>query len=108
MKFSAPDANPVSERWRNLLLAEHLVLRVLGVETDVYDFGSQRFIEIPRLDRVGQLGRIGVFSLWALDVEFVGNARAPWPVLVNNIVTEGHVHYDAVVGTAPVFRHLGC
>lgn len=100
VKFSAPDANPVSERWRDLLLAEHLALRVLGVETEVYDFGSQRFIEIPRFDRVGQLGRIGVFSLRALDAEFVGNARAPWPVLVNSLVTEGHVHPDAAVGTA--------
>lgn len=70
------------------------------METEVYDFGSQRFIEIPRFDRVGQLGRIGVFSLRALDAEFVGNTRAPWPVLVNSLVTEGHVHPDAAVGTA--------
>lgn len=100
VKFSAPDDNPVSERWRDLLLAEHLALRVLGVATEVYDFGSQRFLEIPRFDRVGQLGRIGVFSLRALDAEFVGNARAPWPVLVNSLVTEGHVHPDAATGTA--------
>lgn len=100
VKFSASDDNPVSERWRDLLLAEHLALRVLGVETEVYDFGSQRFLEIPRFDRVGQLGRIGVFSLRALDAEFVGNARAPWPVLVDRLVTEGHVHPDAAAGTA--------
>lgn len=100
VKFSAPDDNPVSERWRDLLLAEHLALRVLGVETEVYDFGRQRFLEIPRFDRVGQLGRIGVFSLRALDAEFVGNARAPWPVLVNSLVTQGHVHPDAAAGSA--------
>jgi len=100
VKFSAPDDNPVSERWRDLLLAEHLALRVLGVETEVYDFGGQRFLEIPRFDRIGQLGRIGVFSLRALDAEFVGNARAPWPVLVNRLVAEGHVHPDAATDTA--------
>ena len=100
VKFSASDDNPVSERWRDLLLAEHLALRVLGVETEVYDFGSQRFLEIPRFDRVGQLGRIGVFSLRALDAEFVGNARAPWPVLVNRLVKEGYVHPDAAARTA--------
>ncbi|MFS2221183.1 type II toxin-antitoxin system HipA family toxin YjjJ [Pantoea sp. B65] len=100
VKFSAPDDNPVSERWRDLLLAEHLALRVLGVETEVYDFGSQRFLEIPRFDRVGLLGRIGVFSLRALDAEFVGNASAPWPVLVNSLVKEGHVHPDAAAATA--------
>lgn len=100
VKFTAPDDNPVSERWRDLLLAEHLALRVLGVETEIFDFGSQRFLEIPRFDRVGQLGRIGVFSLRALDAEFVGNARAPWPVLVNSLVTAGHVHPYAAADTA--------
>lgn len=100
VKFSAPDDNPVSERWRDLLLAEHLALRVLGVETEVFDFGGQRFLEIPRFDRVGQLGRIGVFSLRALDAEFIGNARASWPVLVNSLITGGHVHPSSAVGTA--------
>lgn len=100
VKFSAPDDNPISERWRDLLLAEHLALRVLGVETEVYDFGGQRFLEIPRFDRVGKLGRIGIFSLRALEAEFVGNASAPWPVLVNSLVKQGHVHPDAAAGTA--------
>ena len=100
VKCSAPDDNPISERWRDLLLAEHLALRVLGVETEIYDFGGQRFLEIPRFDRVGKLGRIGIFSLRALEAEFVGNASAPWPVLVNSLVKEGHVHPDAAAGTA--------
>ncbi|MCS2173108.1 type II toxin-antitoxin system HipA family toxin YjjJ [Scandinavium sp. TWS1a] len=100
VKFSAPDDNPVSERWRDLLLAEHLALSVLGVKTEIFDFGGQRFLEIPRFDRVDQLGRIGIFSLRALDAEFVGNARAPWPVLVNNLVAERHVHPEAAVDTA--------
>lgn len=99
VKFTASDDNPVSERWRDLLLAEHLALQVLGVETEIVDIDRQRFLEIPRFDRVGQLGRIGVFSLRALDAEFVGNARAPWPVLVNSLVAEGHVHPDAAAQT---------
>lgn len=100
VKFSAADDNPVSERWRDLLLAEHLALGVLGVETEVFDFGGQRFLEIPRFDRVDLLGRIGVFSLRALDAEFVGNARASWPVLVNDLVSKGHVHPEAAADTA--------
>ncbi|MDD3484964.1 MAG: hypothetical protein PHT68_18685, partial [Azovibrio restrictus] len=39
VKFSAPDDNPVSARWRDLLLAEHLALATLGVTTQVFDFG---------------------------------------------------------------------
>lgn len=61
VKFTAADDNPISERWRDLLLAEHLALSVLGVETEVFDFAGQRFLEIPRFDRIGQLGRKGLF-----------------------------------------------
>ncbi len=100
VKFTAPDDNPVSERWRDLLLAEHLALRVLGVETAVFDFGGQRFLEIPRFDRTGPLGRKGLFSLRALEAEFVGRARETWPVLVNELVKQGCVHPDAVASTA--------
>ncbi|WP_263405625.1 type II toxin-antitoxin system HipA family toxin YjjJ [Chitinimonas arctica] len=100
VKFSAPDDNPVSERWRDLLLAEHLALSVLGVKTEVFDFGGQRFLEVPRFDRVGQLGRVGVCSLRALDAEFVGSASAPWPSLVSRLAADGHVHADAVTGAA--------
>jgi len=100
VKFTAQDDNPVSERWRDLLLAEHLALKVLGVETEVFDFGGQRFLEIPRFDRAGQLGRIGLFSLRALEAEFVGRARDSWPILVNELVKQGYVHPDAATGTA--------
>lgn len=100
VKFTAPDDNPISERWRDLLLAEHLALKVLDVETEVFDFGGQRFLEIPRFDRVGPLGRKGLFSLRALEAEFVGRAREAWPVLVNELVKQGCVHPDAIAGAA--------
>ena len=100
VKFSMPDDNPISERWRDLLLAEHLALSVLGVETNVFDFGGQRFLEAPRFDRVGQFGRLGVFSLRALEAEFVGDVSAPWPSLVRRLVADGHVHADAIAGAA--------
>lgn len=91
VKFTALDDNPISERWRDLLQAEHLALKVLGVETEVFDFAGQRFLEIPRFDRVGPLGRIGLFSLRALEAEFVGRARESWPILVNELVKQGYV-----------------
>ena len=95
VKFSAPEDNPVSERWRDLLLAEHIALSVLGVNTDVWDINGQRFLEVPRFDREGELGRVGVFSLRALDAEFVGDATAPWPVIVSRLVAAGVVHPDS-------------
>lgn len=100
VKFSAADDNPVSERWRDLLLAEHLALAVLGIASEVFDFAGQRFLEVPRFDRVGELGRVGVFSLRALDAEFVGDAAAPWPSLVARLAAAGQVETGAVGGAA--------
>lgn len=100
VKFSAPDDNPVSERWRDLLLAEHLALSLLGVTTEVFDVNGQRFLEVPRFDRVAQLGRLGVVSLRALATEFVGDVAAPWPTLVSRLAAEGHVDTDAVASAA--------
>lgn len=100
VKFSAPDSNPVSERWRDLLLAEHLALSVLGIETEIFDFGAQRFLEVPRFDRVGKLGRVGVFSLRALEAEFIGDATASWPSLVRRLAENGHVSEKAVSDSA--------
>ncbi|MEN3751888.1 hypothetical protein ABC733_01725 [Mangrovibacter sp. SLW1] len=106
MKFTAPDDNPVSERWRDLLLAEHLALGVLGVQTEVFDFAGQRFLEIPRFDRVGLLGRVGVISLRALDAEFVGKARSPGLCWSKTWFMRGmstHKHFLPLPG----YGHLG-
>ncbi len=100
VKFTAADDNPVSERWRDLLLAEHLALSVLGIATEVFDFGPQRFLEVPRFDRIGPLGRLGVYSLRALDAEFVGDVAAPWPTLVRRLAADGHVEANAIAGAA--------
>ncbi|WP_273432569.1 type II toxin-antitoxin system HipA family toxin YjjJ [Chitinibacter tainanensis] len=107
VKFTAPTDNPVSERWRDLLLAEHLALEVLGVKTEVYDFGGQRFLEVPRFDRAGQLGRVGICSLRALDMEFVGDALAPWPTLVTKLAAVGLLQSSAVSETARLWA-FGC
>ena len=96
VKFTAREDNPVSERWRDLLLAEHLALQVLGVDTTVIDLGSQRFLEIPRFDRQRVLGRTGIFSLRALEAEFIGKAREPWPKLVKLLADQQHVVPEAV------------
>lgn len=75
VKFTLPESNPVTERWGDLLLAEHLALETLNAEgisavrTRIMDFGSQRFLEVERFDRAGELGRRGLFSMKALDAE---------------------------------------
>ncbi|MGS0743534.1 type II toxin-antitoxin system HipA family toxin YjjJ [Glaciimonas sp. GG7] len=78
VKFSELEESPVSERWRDLLLAEHLALDTLraaniaAAKTQIVDHGGQRFLEVERFDRIGDLGRRGLFSLSMLDAEFIG------------------------------------
>lgn len=78
VKFSSATLGPVSERWRDILLAEHLALQVLNAanipaaRSRIIDQGGQRFLEVERFDRLGVLGRRALHSLAALDAEFVG------------------------------------
>lgn len=100
VKFSAQDDNPVAERWRDLLMAEHFALATLGVASEILDVCGQRFLEVSRFDRVGKLGRVGMFSLKSLDAEFVGDATAPWPVIVARLAADNHVEQEAVADSA--------
>lgn len=105
VKFSLADANaslnPVTERWRDLLLAEHHALETLSAagasaaRSCIVDHGGQRFLEVERFDRIGSMGRLGVFSLAAIEAEFVGDAAAPWPVITSRLASDGHITDDA-------------
>lgn len=113
VKFSLPDGssgtNPVTERWRDLLLAEHLALETLAANgvaaalSQLVDHGGQRFLETARFDRVGALGRRALLSLTALEAEFVGDARAPWPVLTARLAQAGHITPQAAAGAALLY-----
>lgn len=104
VKFSEPENSPVSERWRDLLLAEHVALETLrdaGVpasSTQWIDHGGQRFLQIERFDRIGHLGRRALFSLTALDAEFVGAASVGWPDIAARLAAAGHIRPEAAAG----------
>lgn len=63
VKFSEVEEGPVSERWRDLLLAEHLALEtpretgIAAATTRIFEHGAQRFLEVERFDRVGAATR---------------------------------------------------
>ena len=100
VKFSERVEGPVSERWRDLLLAEHLALETLGqagiaaARTALVCFGDQSFLEVERFDRVGGLGRRGLISLTALDAEFAGIGGA-WPDCASALAAAGHIRPQA-------------
>jgi biotin operon repressor len=102
VKFTLPEVHPVTERWADLLLAEHHALETLreaGIDaarTELIDHGSQRFLQVERFDRVGTLGRRALLSLAMLDAEFTGAAPAPWSVIVDRLARERHVEMAAI------------
>jgi hypothetical protein len=101
VKFSELPNSPVSQRWRDLLLAEHLALTTLrdagvaAADSAVVDHLDQRFLEVARFDRIGAMGRKALVSLRALDAEFVGDANQPWPVMVKTLAGLGVVSPEA-------------
>lgn len=105
VKFSLAAAegadNPVAQRWRDLLLAEHHALTLLrenaiaAVATRILDNGQQRFLEVERFDRIGPHGRCGLISLSAMDAEFIGLGRGGWPAMTARLLAERHITRDA-------------
>jgi hypothetical protein len=100
VKFTAPQDNATTQRWRSLLICEHIAFHVLSelfpcsaselLTADV-DGVPQLFLEIPRFDRVGERGRLGVVSLKALDDEFAGVAT-DWPKITAALVQSGQLN----------------
>lgn len=101
VKFSESEESAISERWRDLLLAEHIALDTLGqagiaaTKTRIVDHIGQRFLEAERFDRSGSLGRRTLISLTALDAEFAGIGAGGWPVIARRLAANGHIRGEA-------------
>lgn len=61
VKFSGAQDNALSERWRDLLLAEHLALSVLGIESEVFDFKGSDFSKCRDLTESAPGVGLGLF-----------------------------------------------
>lgn len=89
VKFSPGDDSPASQRWRDLLVAEHLASislsrmspsisgSVSAVDSRLIEADSRIFLEVTRFDRIGERGRVGIVSLGAVDDDFYGR-RDNW------------------------------
>lgn len=100
VKFTAPEDNATSQRWRNLLACEQIALAFLhesglpAAATRIIDTQGQRFLEVMRFDRDGEFGRRGVVSLLVLDAEFVGYG-AEWPQITRKLHSDSHILLEA-------------
>ncbi len=106
VKFSELEESPVSERWRDLRLAEHLALDTLreagipAARTRILDHNGQRFLEVERFDRINELGRRALISLAAMDAEFAGTGKGVWPIIAHQLAATGHIHSEAADSAA--------
>lgn len=113
VKFSELEESSVSERWRDLLLAEHLALNTLreagipAANTTIVEHGGQSFLEVERFDRIGALGRCALFSLSALDAEFVGAGNGNWPDIAKRLAASGQIRPKAA-DDASLLWAFGC
>ena len=84
----------VADRWRDLLVAEHLALEVLrdigfaAPHSEWFDLEGSRYLEMDRFDRIGQRGRRGVISLSALNGHFLGYNTDSWTQASRHIMNE--------------------
>ena len=93
VKFASGDG-VVADRWRDLLVAEHVALEVLrdiGIaapRTEWFDLEGSRYLEMERFDRSGPRGRRGVISLSALNGHFLGYNPDSWTQANRQIMRE--------------------
>jgi len=81
VKFSGADDSATVQRWRDLLVCEHLAAEALGAEaarSRLLVHAGRHFLESERFDRVGAAGRRGVISLESANAGLVGATGDDW------------------------------
>lgn len=81
VKFSPSGKSDVAQRWRDLLICEHLALETLhrageSAASSSLHISDRVYLEVERFDRT-PAGRIGMVSLAAFDDEHIGQ-RDRW------------------------------
>ncbi|MFP3440280.1 type II toxin-antitoxin system HipA family toxin YjjJ [uncultured Pantoea sp.] len=101
VKFSGAQDNEISQRWRDLLRAEHIALQIQhdagisAAQSSLLEIHGQVFLEMSRFDRNGLLGRRGIVSLEAVSAEFLGQ-QLPWPAALRELSQQKLIDNDAV------------
>jgi hypothetical protein len=100
VKFAGGDGS-AAERWRDLLICEHLALDLLrdaGIaapDSEWFDLDGVRYLEVDRFDRVGKHGRRGVVSLSAIHAYHLGGYIDNWSRAAQQIMSEPSLRMEA-------------
>lgn len=93
VKFASGDG-AAADRWRDLLVCEHLALKVLrdaGIpvpQSEWFDLDGIRYLQVDRFDRIGSRGRRGVISLFAVNGHYLGYDPENWSRASQHILNE--------------------
>lgn len=96
VKFSPPAGSETSQRIADLLICEHLAhefmasRRLPAARSDLLFFQDRVFLEVERFDRTLSLGRRGILSLTALDLQFVGQMKS-WTDTCEKLFEQGKI-----------------
>lgn len=92
VKFSGADDSATVQRWRDLLVCEHLAAQALGEDvarTRLLAHDNRHFLESERFDRIGLHGRCGVVSLESANAGLVGAASDDWTTVAQALARQG-------------------
>lgn len=84
VKFTSVPVSPVSRRWADLLVCEHLAAETLSAcgvacpRTRLLSAGQRRFLEVERFDRTPEAGRRGVVTLGAIEDAIIPMGSTNW------------------------------
>jgi hypothetical protein len=90
------DSQRQCQRWRDLLVAEHLAtaalrsLSLAAAKTDLIVAGERVFLESHRFDRFRERGRVGIVSLAAVADQFIGH-RNGWIAAARDLASLGRI-----------------
>ena len=94
VKFSPKVDTASGQRWADLLVCEHLALRVLlsndipAAMTSILEAGQRVFLEVIRFDRTGSAGRLPMITLAGMDGE-LGMLDQNWTAVARELRHQG-------------------
>ena len=100
VKFSSSDASGAAQRWRDLLVCEHLALVCLQekgfptARTQLLHASQRTFLEIERFDRHGLWGRSPLVSLQSINDAFFGKAQADWGAHAQTLLAQSWISQE--------------